>query len=47
MALSDTIYLFIGFRKSTPPQNRQPNISSSDSKQYVDDLDFLKLINNT
>ena len=31
--LSDTMYLLIGFRKSTPPQNRQPNTLISDGKQ--------------
>ena len=25
----DTMYLFISFRKSTPPQNRQLNVSSA------------------
>jgi len=31
--LSDTMYLLISFRKSTPPQNRQLNIFISNSKQ--------------
>ena len=31
--LSDTMYLLISFRKSTPPQNRQLNILISNSKQ--------------
>ena len=31
--LSDTMYLLISFRKSTPPQNRLLNISSSHSRQ--------------
>ena len=30
--------LSIRFRKSTPPENRQFNISTSNSKQYVDDF---------
>ena len=31
--LSDTMYLSISFRKSTPPQNRQPVVLISISKQ--------------
>ena len=30
--LSDTMYLLISFRKSTPPQHRQLNILISNSK---------------
>jgi len=33
--LSDTMYLSISFGKSTPPQNRQLEISSSNSKLKV------------
>jgi len=33
LCLSDTIYLLISFRKSTPPQNRQLNILIRHSKQ--------------
>ena len=33
--LSDTMYLLISFRKSTPLQNRQLNICISNSKQQV------------
>jgi len=36
--LSDTMYLLISFRMSTPPQNRQLNILIGNSKQYVDDF---------
>ena len=36
--LSDTMYLLIDFRKSTPPQNRQLDISISNSEQQVDDF---------
>ena len=36
--LSHTMYSLISFRKSTPPQNRQFNLSISNSKQQVDDL---------
>ena len=35
--LSDTMYLSMSFRKSTPPENRQLNVSISNSKQLVDD----------
>ena len=45
--LSDTMFLLISLRQSTPPQNRQL-IFISDSRQLVDDgggVDFLKLIN--
>ena len=31
--LSDTMYLLISFRNLTPPQNRQPNICTSNCKQ--------------
>ena len=31
--LSDTVFLFISFSKSTPPQNRQLKFLVSDSKQ--------------
>ena len=31
--LSDTVYLSISFRKSTPPQNRELNILIGQSKQ--------------
>ena len=31
--LSDTMYASISFRKPTPPRNRQPNDSISNSKQ--------------
>jgi len=34
----DPMYLFIGFRESTPPQDRQLNILISNSKREVDDL---------
>ena len=36
--LSDTMCSSIIFRKSTPPQDRQPSIYISDSKQSVDDF---------
>ena len=36
--LSYTTCWSISFRKSTPPQNRQLNISISHSKQYIDDF---------
>ena len=36
--LSDTMSSLISLRESTPPQNRQLNISISNSKQCVDDL---------
>jgi hypothetical protein len=29
----EALYLLVGFRKSTPPQNRQLNILISNSKQ--------------
>ena len=32
------MYLLMSFRKSTPTQNRQLNISISDSEQQVDDF---------
>ena len=32
-SLSDTMYLFISFRKSPPPQNRQLDILISNSQQ--------------
>jgi hypothetical protein len=35
--LSDAIYLLLSFRKSTPPHNRQLNVSISDRKRQVDD----------
>ena len=35
---SDMMYLLISFRKSTPPQNRQLNIVTKNSKQQVDDF---------
>jgi len=31
--LFDTMYSLIGFKKSTPPQNRRPNILISNGKQ--------------
>ena len=34
--LSDTMYVFIGLRKSTPPQNRQLDIWISENEQQVD-----------
>ena len=47
MNLPDTVYLFIAFRKSTLPDNRQLDISISNGEHYVDDvageLTFLKL----
>ena len=36
--LSLQMDLLISFRKSTPPQNRQLNISISNSERYVDDF---------
>ena len=36
--LSDTMYLSISFRKSTPPQNRQLHILIRNSVHYVDDF---------
>ena len=36
--LSDTMYLLISFRKSTPPQNRQLNILIGNSKRSVDEF---------
>ena len=42
--LSDTMYLLISLRESTPPQNRQINILFSNSKQqdgtFVGELAF-------
>ena len=38
MISSDTLYLSVSFRESTPPQNRQLNISISDSEEQVDDF---------
>ena len=36
--LSDTMYLLIGVRKATPPENRQLDILVSRSKEQVDDF---------
>ena len=36
--LSDTIFLLISFRKSTSPQDRQQDLSTSNSEQRVDDF---------
>ena len=36
--INDAIYLFISFRKSTPPQNHHINILMSNSEQLVNDL---------
>jgi hypothetical protein len=38
MHLSDTMYFLFSFRKSNPPQNRQSHISTSSSKELVDDF---------
>ena len=38
--LSHRMYFFIGFRKSTPPQNRQHIILISDDKEQV--YDFVR-----
>ena len=35
---SDTMYLLISFRKSTPPQNLQLNALNSNSEQDGDDI---------
>ena len=45
--LSHSLYLLNGFRKSTPPQNRQLLVSIGNSKRQVDDggVDFLKQFN--
>jgi hypothetical protein len=32
------MYLLMGFRQSTPPQDRQGNISIGDGKQQLDNL---------
>ena len=36
--LADTMYLLLSVRESTAPQNRQLEISTSNSKQKVDDF---------
>ena len=36
--LSDTLYILITLRMSTPPQNRQLNTLISNSEQQVDDF---------
>ena len=42
---SDTIGLSLGFRKSTPPQNRSLKSSTSDGKLTIcNGVDFLTLI---
>jgi hypothetical protein len=38
MTLSHRMYSLNGFRKSTPPQNRQPNISIRNSKEQIGDF---------
>ena len=43
---SYTMYLSICCRKSTPPQNRQLNLLSSNSKQQVDGLEGVLTASN-
>ena len=43
---SHIMYLLISLRKSTPPQNRQPNIFISNRRQYVDDFGVDLIFSN-